>query len=204
MVTPMTRPVPPALALVALLVAVLAVACGGGDDSGAGKGQRVTDPAAVPTSTPISPQIIYKISGDVVTAAGGTPSSIRSGSPTAAAQGKTYKVEGGDTCSKIAGQFGISVEDLIKANRTINSDCTNLRAGDELRIAAVTASGTTATGGAGTPTPKPSGKEHKVVSGETCDEIARSFNVDAKQLIALNGLNADCTDLQAGQTIRIP
>jgi LysM repeat protein len=190
------------LALGALLTAVFASACGGDGDSGAGKGPRVTDPAVVPTSTPISPQIIYKISGDVVVPAGGTPSTVRSGSPTASAQGKTYKVQSGDTCSNIATQFGITLDDLLKANRTINSDCTNLREGDELRIAATTSSGTGS--GAGTPTPKPSGKEHKVAAGETCDEIARSFNVDVKQLIAINGLNADCTDLQAGQTVRIP
>lgn len=184
----------------ALLAATLLVAaCGGDDDPKAGKGTRITDPALVPTSSPISPQIVYKISGDVVVPTGGTPSKVGNGTATASA-GSNYTVQPGDTCGAIATKYGITTDLLLKTNRTINADCTNLKGGDILKIPAVgTASGTPSG-----PTPRPSGREHIVNPGDTCDGIARNFGVDVNRLIAINGLNSDCTNLRAGQTIKIP
>lgn len=43
-----------------------------------------------------------------------------------------------------------------------------------------------------------------VESGDNCALIANQFGVSPADLIELNGINATCSDLQAGQTVRIP
>src|SRR5262245_33210258 len=85
-----------------LLLVVLGVAgCGGG--GGEGNGPRVTDPAMVPTSTPITNPVIYRASGDVVSVEGAT-STVRAGSggSTPTSQNRTHTVAAGDTCAGIA------------------------------------------------------------------------------------------------------
>ncbi len=193
------------LMLTVLAGGVMAVACGGDDGATGGGGQRVTDPAKVPSSTPIQGATLFQIRGDVVSLSGGTGGG---GTPVAGqtpAGSKTYTVESGDTCGDIAKQFGISVDELLKANRTIEAGCTNLHAGDKLKIPVLTPTPGASGGGVigGGPTPRPSGKEYKVVSGDTCDAIARSYGVDLTKLVAANG-NVDCSKLQIGQTIKIP
>lgn len=177
-------------------------ACGGGGAS-KGSGARVTDPAKVPSSTPIGQgATLYRIQGDAVSVAGGTPA-VLSGIPGTPAPAATYTVKSGDTCSAIAAQFKITTDDLLKNNRTIDAGCTNLHTGDTLRIPAATpAAGATPTLGTG-PTPRPTGKSYTVASGDTCDAIARSYGVDLQKLIAANG-NMDCAKLQIGQVVNIP
>jgi LysM repeat protein len=79
----------------------------------------------------------------------------------------------------------------------------NLRAGDILRIPTpATPVTTTVSGGA---TPKPgAGKEYKVQANDTCDAIAKSYGVSVADLIARNGLDANCQKLQIGQVLKIP
>ena len=95
------------------------------------------------------------------------------------------------------------MEALIRANRSINADCTNLGAGDNLRIPAALPSATPGTA-SGTPTPTGSGGTYEVQSGDTCADIAASFGVSADDIISLNGLDADCTSLQPGDVLKIP
>jgi LysM repeat protein len=186
--------------LLLLVSAVLLAACGGGDaDPNAGKGPKITDPALVPTAAPLVAEIIYHIQGDVVNITGGTSTKITSGSPTPASS-STYSVQPGDTCADIASRFNVTVEALLKANRTVSSDCTNLKSGETLKIPA----GVTTTGTGTGPTPKPSGKEYTTRPGDTCAGIAASYGVDVDKLIAANGLNAECTNLKIGQVVRIP
>ena len=123
------------LFVAALLLA--AAACGGGGSSN-GSGARVTDPAKVPSSTPIGDGATrYLIVGNAVSVSGGTPAVISNipGTPGPAA---TYTVKSGDTCAAIAAQFKITTDELLKNNRTVDSGCTNLHAGDTLRIPAST------------------------------------------------------------------
>ncbi len=177
-------------------------ACGGG---GASKGSsaRVTDPAKVPSSTPIGQgATLYRIQGDTVSVAGGTPSALPSGIAGTPVPAATYTVKSGDTCSGIATQFKITLDDLLKNNRTIDAGCTNLHAGDTLRIPASTPTGGSTTLGSG-PTPRPTGKSYTVASGDTCDAIARSYGVDLQKLVAANS-NIDCSRLQIGQVVNIP
>jgi len=187
-------------------VAVVAVmaACGGGGttDKDAGKGQRITDPAKVPSSTPIQDPLTYKIQDNAVISPPGGAAGVPIGSQTPTGA-KPYTVKANDTCGAIAAQFGITVADLLKANRTIDPNCGNLHEGDQLKIPAPPATATTG-GTTSGPTPKPSGKEYTVKSGDTCDAIAKGYGVDVNKLIQLNGLDADCRNLQPGQVVKIP
>jgi len=195
--TPVSRPF---VILVIAFAALLSFAACGGDDSTAGKGQRITDPAKVPSSTPIQSATLYQIRGDQVSVAGGTPSTLVGGAGGTPAASRTYTVKSGDTCGAIAAQFNVSTDDLLKNNRTVDPGCTNLRAGDTLRIPPSTSGGGGVVSG---PTSRPTGKSYTIVSGDTCDAIAKSYGVDVQRLIAVNG-NLNCANLQIGQSVNIP
>lgn len=198
---PSMAAVPRLFVIFAIALSALFVLSGcGGDDAGVGKGQRVTDPAKVPSSTPIQNATLYQIRGDQVAVAGGTPSTLTGGAGGTPAASRTYVVKSGDTCGAIAAQFNVSTDDLLKNNRTVDPGCTNLRAGDTLRIPP------SATGGGGVvvgPTSRPTGKSYTIVSGDTCDAIAKSYGVDVSRLLAVNG-NLNCANLQIGQSVNIP
>jgi LysM repeat protein len=184
----------------------LAAACGGG--SGGGEdGPGITDPARAVSATPRGgpPNAIYQIdSGRVSIVTGPTAAAGNTGS----GGGRTHTVVEGDTCATIAGNFGITVDQLIRTNRQINADCSNLRIGDTLR--APTTTPTAAAGATGTPvrataTPKPGeGKTYTARAGDICGDIAESYGVTVGALIAANGLDPDCTNLKIGQVLRIP
>ena len=195
-------------ATVALAVlGAVAAACGGGTaGKDAGSGQRITDPARVPSSTPIQNPVLYQIRNDGrVDSSGGPPTTVSPNGTQTTSPAKTYIVKAGDTCGAIASQNGVSLDDLKKANRTIDDGCTNIHAGDTLKIPATVStptSGTVTTGG--NPTPKPSGKTYTVASGDSCSSIAASYGVPVAQIISLNGIDADCKNLKIGQVVRIP
>ena len=193
------------LALVlGLSFGLFAVACGGGGKT-AGNGQRITDPARVPSSTPIVNPVLYTIRQDGQISTSGGPSITVSPNSTATAAAKTYTVVSGDTCSAIAAKFGITFDELKRANRTIDDSCTNIHAGDQLKIPArATPVATVNSGPVGGPTPKASGKNYVVNSGDTCSGIAQSFGVKVADLISINGLDASCRTLKPGQTLKIP
>ncbi|MEX0781423.1 MAG: LysM peptidoglycan-binding domain-containing protein [Dehalococcoidia bacterium] len=198
--------------LCAALAGALLVACGGGGGDDDGQGERVTDPAEVPSSTPISagqPQK-YEIHQDgslVITGGGPTVTGTVTGGATPGT-GSGYTVVSGDTCGAIASAHGITADELIAANRAaINADCTNLHEGDELKIPG--ASGATATprstgGGVATTTPRAGSRTYTVESGDTCSDIAANQGVSVDDLIELNDLDPGCTNLQNGQVLQIP
>ncbi|MGD9932265.1 MAG: LysM domain-containing protein [Dehalococcoidia bacterium] len=177
-------------------IAILSAACGGGSETG-GTGSRITDPAAVPTSTPIQNPLTFRFKNEDIEIAGGGTTTAGTGTN----QAQTHTVAAGETCAEIASRYGISVADLIRVNRTINADCTNLRQGENLRIPSAAP-----TAASGTPTPggSASGRTHTVAAGDTCADIAASFGVSVEALITANGLDADCTNLQLGQVLKIP
>ncbi|KAF9442771.1 carbohydrate-binding module family 50 protein [Macrolepiota fuliginosa MF-IS2] len=75
------------------------------------------------------------------------PMPSSSGGTACAAGQQTHTVVSGDTCTTIAQQFpGTTVQAIIQANPTINSDCTNLQPAQTICIPAGT---TPAQGGAG-------------------------------------------------------
>ncbi len=188
--------------------ALLGTACGGGgSNDGAGTGKGITDPARAASSTPIGQNaILYQIRGDTIQTTGGVSATVAPGTNPTSASAQTYTVQAGDTCAGIAAQFSVSVDAFLKANRTINADCTNLTPGDAVKIpGASTPATSTAGGGGATPTPKPGGaKTYVVVAGDTCDGIATSQGVDLQKLIAVNGLDPECRGLQVGQELQLP
>lgn len=194
-----------------VLLAVALVGCNGG--SGVqNPNDRTTDPARVPSSTPVQNPTLYKISGDKVSTTGGPPIAVTPSGGTSGGGAGSYVVKSGDTCGSIAAKYNLTLDELLKANRSIDSDCTNLRIDDTLRIPA--AVGTTTptprpggTAAAGTRTPTPgsgSGRTYTVRSGDTCGAIAGNQGVEVGALIALNGLDANCSNLQIGQVLKIP
>lgn len=191
------------LPVLLVLASVILVACGGDDaPKDDGKGKPITDPARVPSSTPVQNPILYQIRGDAVSTSGGPIGTVTSGTQTPSPS-KKYTVKSGDTCDAIARANGVRIEDLLRVNRTIDSGCSNLHEGDVLTIPSTTASPTAGPVLGTGPTPKPSGKTYTVVSGDSCDAIARSYGVKLQDLIALNKLDASCP-LQIGQVLKIP
>jgi LysM repeat protein len=184
-------------------VALFAAACGGGGDDGAGTGARITDPGRVATATPlqVDKATTYQIKDGVVSSPAGSGTVTGGTGGSTAGQPQTHVVASGDTCAGIAERYGVSTDELLKANRFIDANCTNLRVDDPIRIPGVTVQatprpGTTPTGGSGA-------KTYTVVGGDTCAAIAASFGVDVNALISLNGLG-DCTGLKIDQVLRIP
>ncbi len=210
------RNVFPVLLLVGgLFAAVAATACGGGSSPDEeGNGERITDPARVPSSTPVQNPTLYKIQGNQVTLVGGESSQLTPvAGNTPAANSKSYTVKSGDTCSQIAAEHGVSLDALVRANPTV---CDTLAIGDVLRIPAPEATPTPASGGlTANPTVRATatattgsgssggGKTYTVKSGDTCADIAASYGVSIADIIALNGMPPDCP-LQVGQVVSIP
>ena len=190
---------------VAMLAAMAAFACGGGGDSEK-PGDRITDPARVPSSTPIQNPTLYKIQGNEVVISGGGSSQITPvASPTTSAT--DYIIKSGDFCSSIAAANKITVEELQKANRQM--DCNNLRIGDKIKIPSAAAATPTRGSLTGVATAKPGtgtgSKTYTVQPGDTCAGIATSQGVTLSAFLAANkNINADCSNLSAGATVTIP
>lgn len=191
------------LLLGGLAIGLTAVACGGGGDPEPADGARITDPALVPSSTPIQNPVLYRIQGNQVTLVGdGTTAELTPVAGNTPSGRTNYTVQVGDTCFGIAVDQGISLDALTTANP--NADCGNLQAGDLLVIPGGT--GGNANGGASTPQPTQSsgsGETYTVGPGETCSDIAASYGVSVADIIAINGFDSDCS-LQVGQVVKIP
>jgi LysM repeat protein len=196
------------------LVAVLALAaCGGAADQEPAAGERITDPARVPTASPMQNPVLYRLQGNQVILDGGEQAAITPvAAPTPAAR-QTYTVEAGDTCYSIAAAQGVPLEALIRANPAA---CDNLRIGASLTIPAPTPTPVTGGGLTADPTVRPTptvprspggtpgtGTVYIVRAGDTCSDIAASYGVSLAQLLAHNGFGPDCP-LQIGQEVKIP
>lgn len=200
----MTGKLAAAILALGLVFGLAGIACGGGGDNKSGSGPRVTDPAKVPSSTPLVNPVLFTIRQDgQISTSGGPTITVSPGSTQTSA--KKYTVASGDTCSAIASKNGVTLDELLKANRTIDANCSNIHAGDVLTIPApATPVPTANTGVIGGPTQRPSGKSYTVQSGDTCSGIAQSYGVQVADLISANGLDADCRTLKPGQVVRIP
>lgn len=201
----MTRIAPALLFAVALALALVAFACGGGGGSEK-PGERVTDPARVPSSTPIQNPTLYKIQGNEVVISGGASGQITPvASPTTSST--EYTIKSGDFCSSIAAAYKISVDELQKANRQM--DCNALRIGDKIKIPSPAAATPTKGTLTGNPTVKPGtgggGKTYTVQAGDTCGSIASANGVTLDAFLAANkSINPNCSNLSAGATVTIP
>lgn len=116
----------------------------------------------------------------------------------------TYTVKGGDSLSKIARQYGTTVQ-AIKATNGKSSDI--IRIGEKLTIpvaggAAVSTSSTNAASVTRTTTTTASGRTHTVQSGEYPAGIAQQYGMTASELLSMNGIS-DPRSLQVGQKLKV-
>jgi LysM repeat protein len=133
--------------------------------------------------------------------------------PTAATQPGTHELQPGETLSKIATQYGVSIADLEKANNI--TDPKKIRAGTVLTIPAggsAPVAAPAATPVAQTPAAEPagsastvkdSGQVYTVAKGDNPWKIAKKLKVPYTALMELNG-NPDPKKLQIGQKLKIP
>lgn len=193
--------------LVGLLPLTLA-ACGGKGKAPANA--QVNDPASVPSSTPLVNAPIYHIVGDTITTKSGATATIGGTNPTpGSSSSQSYTVVAGDTCYGIASQFGITVDQLYRANGGENGTCASLSAGNVMHIPLpATATPTPGTGSSNngspntTSTPGSSGKTYTVKSGDTCFGVAIALGVDPDKFVAAN--KTACSSLQQGDTLNVP
>lgn len=99
-----------------------------------------------------------------------------------------YQVQSGDTLSSIANKYGIPINDLSSINGIMMG--TNLNSGDYIVV------------------PKMDNENlyftrYNIKDGDTIYSIARSYNIDPKYLLRLNGLNENDI-IYSGDYIFVP
>jgi peptidoglycan endopeptidase LytE len=117
--------------------------------------------------------------------------------------GSEYKVLRGDTLSKIAKKFHITLQALSAANPGVNSS--RLKIDQPIHIPGQTApaAATAAPGAATAVTEGAAGQQvYTVKSNDTLTKVAREFGVKVKALRAANHLRTD--KIKVGQKLKIP
>jgi len=109
----------------------------------------------------------------------------------------TYMIQATDTCTVIAKEFAITVEDIFKYNPKLKKDCTKLTKGELLNLPLSEKKQVS---------PATSKEQtHVVQAGNTCAGIARTYQVTLNTLLAKNDLTEkDCEKLQIGTSLAIP
>jgi murein DD-endopeptidase MepM/ murein hydrolase activator NlpD len=98
---------------------------------------------------------------------------------------KYHKVKNGESLEKIAKNYGVSVQELLKANKNIKTN--KLKVGESLCI------------------PQKTSQDYaiyKVKKGDTLQSIAEKFGVDAQELKSFNNLKSE--KVKEGQELKIP
>lgn len=96
---------------------------------------------------------------------------------------QAYTVQGGDTVSKIASAFGISVQTVTYENKI--SDTDYIQPGQVLKILPTT------------------GISHTVATGETLESIAKKYQVDLESILEFNQIEVP-DDIGVGEELVIP
>jgi LysM repeat protein len=139
------------------------------------------------------------------------------GAPTAAApsaqEGGRYTIASGDTVSRIAARFGVSVQTLLSANGLGWSSI--IYPGQTISIPAAPTSAielvSSTTPAAAEPAPPPEPvrapstptSNYTIVAGDTISSIATRFGVSTQSVLAANGLTASSI-IYPGQKLVIP
>jgi LysM repeat protein len=116
-----------------------------------------------------------------------------------------YTIKQGDTCSRIAGLYNVSINSIILANN-LNADCGPLSVGQKLTIPQPTP----------TASPQPTSTksnvqstgpacdivEYKVKENDTLSSISLNYNIPMVAIKEYNGLSSDTVFL--GQPLKLP
>lgn len=115
----------------------------------------------------------------------------------------THIVKRGEYPGKIAKQYGVSVDALLKANNLDMASATKLQIGQKLVIPARTAVIKKDNKKVQPENPGPG--KHRIQKGETPEVIARRYKVKVTELMRVNNLDeASSRRLQVGQILIIP
>ena len=135
-------------------------------------------------------------------------SAVRRGETPTVSRGETHTVRRGETPYAIARKHGLTVEQLLKANRLAAG--ATIQPGQKLIVSksgsrSAAAAGPDATGEAGSKESRVASGwgRHTVKSGETVRALAARFGLSQKELMRLNGLK-DPTKLRAGAVVKYP
>lgn len=103
---------------------------------------------------------------------------------------KYHKVKSGESLEKIAKNYGVSVQELLKANKGVKAN--KLKVGESLCIPQKKLAKTKTQDYA----------IYKVKKGDTLESIAEKFGVDVQELKSFNNLKSE--KVKEGQEIKIP
>jgi LysM repeat protein len=116
------------------------------------------------------------------------------GSLVASAQSRNYTVQRGDNLTRIANQFGVTVQAIIQANNLTNPS--RIVPGQVLIIPGVAAAPTT-------PTTPVAGTRYTVQAGDTLNKIGARYGLTWRQIGAYNNLATPNT-IYVGQVLVLP
>lgn len=120
---------------------------------------------------------------------------------TPATTAATYTVKSGDTLSRIAAQFKMSVAEIAALNQISNVNAINV--GQVLKVTGATANTNTNTNQTNTSKPTTSNAaSYTVQSGDTLSKIAASHQMSLSQLAALNGIT-NPNLIRVGQVLKV-
>ena len=123
-----------------------------------------------------------------------------SSAPLAAAGTQEYTVEKGDSLSRVAKKFGVSLADLRAANNLTGD---TIKAGQKLVIPAGASAPKESAAPAATHSVKDSGHTYKVQKGDSLGSIAHRAGVKVQDLMDLNGIS-DPKKLHVGAVLHLP
>ena len=122
---------------------------------------------------------------ETVSSAIAKPAAVGKGHLTPTTSPSTYTVKAGDNFEKIARKVGTNPENLAKSNgmKTISI----IHPGQKLKVPGITAaSDAPAVAATTAPSPRISGKSHKVETGETLFSISKKHGMSTEALVAAN------------------
>jgi len=134
------------------------------------------------------------------------PSNVASGTITAGCT-EYYTVQSGDSCGIIEGDYNITLDQFIAMNPEVNSECSNIDAGEAYCVQSSNSTSTSGSGGGGSssaPSNLATGSfsncttYHTVVSGDSCASMETMYNIAQTDLFRWNPeISTSCSNIDA-------